>query len=151
MHFFNPAPLMKLVEIIPGQRTRPEVSARLAELALAMGKEPIEVADSPGFIVNRVARSYYLESLRLLEEGAVSVEGLDRLMRGLGFAMGPFELMDLIGVDTNHAVSASMYEHFFQEERFRPSRIQQQMCDAGFKGRKSGQGFYPYPPSGAAQ
>ncbi len=144
MHFFNPAPLMKLVEVIAGAATSPEVVDATYQLAEALGKQPVKAKDVPGFIVNRVARHFYLESLRSLENGNVSPEILDRLMRSMGFRMGPFELMDLIGVETNHSVTCSMFESFFYDEKFRPSRIQQQKVDAGHFGRKSGQGFYPY-------
>ena len=101
--------------------------------------------DSPGFIVNRVARHYYVEALRLLEEDVASIESIDMLMRESGFRMGPFELMDLIGVDTNFAVTKSMYHAFHEDPKFRPSRIQQQKVDAGHHGRKTGKGFYGYP------
>lgn len=145
LHFFNPAPLMKLVEVIAGAETDAAVQARMVELTRALGKQPVQAADTPGFIVNRVARQFYLESLRLVEEGAASFPVVDRLMRSSGFRMGPFELMDLIGVETNHAVTQSMYAAFFQDEKFRPSLLQQQKVDAGHYGRKSGRGFYRYP------
>jgi 3-hydroxybutyryl-CoA dehydrogenase len=103
------------------------------------------VKDSPGFIVNRVARHFYVESLKLLEENVADINTIDQLMRSAGFKMGPFELMDLIGVDTNFSVTTSMYNAFHQEAKFRPSRIQQQKVDAGHWGRKSGKGFYDYP------
>lgn len=144
MHFFNPAPLMKLVEVIAGAETSPAVRDHTYALAAALGKRPVHAQDSPGFIVNRVARQFYLESLRTVEQSGTDVETLDRLMRSSGFRMGPFELMDLIGVETNHAVSQSMFEAFFFQETFRPSRLQQQKVDAGHHGRKTGQGFYPY-------
>jgi len=144
MHFFNPAPLMKLVEVIAGAATDPAVVDRVYALAQALGKQPVRAKDEPGFIVNRVARPFYLESLRSLAGGGIDVEGIDRLMRSSGFRMGPFELMDLIGIDTNHAVTRSMFEAFFYDEKFRPSRIQQQKVDAGHWGRKSGRGFYRY-------
>ncbi len=145
MHFFNPAPLMKLVEVIAGAQTSPEVQDRVYQLAKALGKQPVRAKDQPGFIVNRVARQFYLESLRSVEQQGTDVETLDRLMRSSGFRMGPFELMDLIGVETNHSVSQSMFEAFFYEERFRPSRLQQQKVDAGHWGRKRQKGFYDYP------
>ncbi|MDX1906790.1 MAG: 3-hydroxyacyl-CoA dehydrogenase NAD-binding domain-containing protein [Bacteroidia bacterium] len=144
LHFFNPAPVMKLVEVIAGIRTDADVPVLLMELARRLGKTPVQVADTPGFIVNRVARQYYLESLRITEEQGASFDTIDRLMKATGFSMGPFELMDLIGLDTNHAVSQSVYEAFFQEPRFRPSRLQQHMVDAGLLGRKTGKGFYAY-------
>lgn len=148
-HFFNPAHIMPLVEIISGTDTLPEVAQALAQIARSIGKEPVLVKDSPGFIVNRIARFYYLESLHLLEEGTSEIETIDALLEGVGFKMGPFRLMDLIGVHTNHQVSQSMYQAFFHEERFRPSRIQQQLTDAGHWGKKTGKGFYTYPDPSA--
>lgn len=145
MHFFNPAQLMKLVEIISGAATLPAVADQLYDLAIQLGKKPVHAKDAPGFIVNRVARHYYVESLKLLEEGAADLETIDRLMESRGFKMGPFRLMDLIGVDTNFAVTSSMFASFHYDPKFRPSRIQQQKVDAGHHGRKTGQGFYAYP------
>jgi len=145
LHFFNPAPVMKLVEIIKGVATSDAVVDALRSFSERIGKVAVMAQDSPGFIVNRVARHYYVESLRLLEEGAASVETIDKLMRESGFRMGPFELMDLIGVDTNFSVTKSMYHAFHEDSKFRPSRIQQQKVDAGHHGRKSGKGFYVYP------
>jgi 3-hydroxybutyryl-CoA dehydrogenase len=126
MHFFNPATLMKLVEVIAGAATHPDAVQVVMALAKKMNKKAVVVKDSPGFIVNRVARQYYLESLRIVEEGTASLEALDEVMESCGFKMGPFKLMDLIGLDTNHSVSQSLYHAFFQEPRFRPSRLQQQ-------------------------
>ncbi|RMG68875.1 MAG: 3-hydroxybutyryl-CoA dehydrogenase [Bacteroidetes bacterium] len=145
LHFFNPAPLMKLVEVIAGADTDPAVQATMVALARKLDKTPVQAADTPGFIVNRVARQFYLESLRIVEEGAATFPVVDRLMRSSGFRMGPFELMDLIGVETNHAVTQSMYAAFFQDEKFRPSLLQQQKVDAGHFGRKTRRGFYRYP------
>ncbi|KUG07978.1 3-hydroxyacyl-CoA dehydrogenase NAD-binding domain-containing protein [Solirubrum puertoriconensis] len=144
MHFFNPAPLMPLVEIISGVTTAPEVSERVRQLAVALGKKPVLAADAPGFIVNRVARHYYVESLKALEENVAPLETIDELLESAGFRMGPFKLMDLIGVDTNFAVTSSLYEAFHYDPKFRPNRIQQQKVDAGHHGRKSGRGFYQY-------
>ncbi|MCS7073119.1 MAG: 3-hydroxyacyl-CoA dehydrogenase NAD-binding domain-containing protein [Bacteroidia bacterium] len=144
MHFFNPANLMKLVEVIPGADTANETTQIVFEVAKRMGKVPVIVKDAPGFIVNRVARHYYLESLNLLEESIASIEEIDAILEATGFKMGPFKLMDLIGVDTNHEVTKSLYASFFQANRFRPSRIQQQKVDAGHFGRKTGKGFYSY-------
>jgi 3-hydroxybutyryl-CoA dehydrogenase len=143
-HFFNPAPVMKLVEVIQGAATDPAVSDVLVALAEKLGKVPVRAKDSPGFIVNRVARHYYVESLKLLEENVSDVKTIDTLLRSAGFKMGPFELMDLIGVDTNFSVTTSMFQAFHQDSKFRPSRIQQQKVDAGHHGRKSGKGFYDY-------
>lgn len=145
LHFFNPAHLMKLVEVIAGTSTDPEVVLCMVDFAKSLGKIPVLAKDSPGFIVNRVARHYYVESLKLVEEGVAGIEDVDKLMRSAGFKMGPFELMDLIGVDTNFSVTTSMYESFFYDPKFRPSRIQQQKVMAGHWGRKSGKGFYEYP------
>ncbi|MFD3001324.1 3-hydroxyacyl-CoA dehydrogenase NAD-binding domain-containing protein [Pontibacter toksunensis] len=144
MHFFNPAHIMKLVEVISGAATAPETADTIKALALKLGKTPVMAKDSPGFIVNRVARHFYVEGLKLLEEGVADVETIDKLMQASGFKMGPFELMDLIGVDTNYSVTTSMFEAFHYDSKFRPSRIQQQKVDAGHHGRKSGKGFYTY-------
>lgn len=145
MHFFNPAPVMKLVEIIRGHQTSDRALQTACDLALQLRKTPVVCRDTPGFIVNRVARPFYGEALRLLEEGAAGVEEIDRIVRSSGgFRMGPFELMDLIGIDVNYAVTRSVYEQFFQEPRFRPHPIQRRMVEAGTLGRKSGRGFYPY-------
>jgi 3-hydroxybutyryl-CoA dehydrogenase len=144
MHFFNPAHIMKLVEVISGVATNPLTAEITRDLALKLGKVPVSAADSPGFIVNRVARHFYVESLKILEEGVADVESIDKLVRASGFKMGPFELMDLIGVDTNFSVTSSMFNAFHQDSKFRPSRIQQQKVDAGHHGRKSGKGFYNY-------
>ena len=144
MHFFNPAPVMPLVEIISGVATAPAVADVVEALARRLGKTPVRAADAPGFIVNRVARHYYVESLLAVEEGVASLEVVDELLEASGFKMGPFRLMDLIGVDTNFAVTSAMFNSFFQNGKFRPSRLQQQKVDAGHHGRKSGQGFYRY-------
>jgi 3-hydroxybutyryl-CoA dehydrogenase len=152
LHFFNPAPVMKLVEVIAGAATSEAVMMQVIALAERLGKVPARVRDAPGFIVNRVARPYYTENLRLLEEGVAPQETLDDLLESAGFRMGAFRLMDLIGVDTNFSVTSSLFEAFHYEERFRPNRIQQQKVDAGHWGRKTGKGFYDYPvtPESAA-
>jgi 3-hydroxybutyryl-CoA dehydrogenase len=144
LHFFNPAPVMKLVEVVAGSATDPELIPVMVEFSKKLGKIPVVAKDSPGFIVNRVARHYYLEPLKLLEESVSDVRGVDRLLRSAGFRMGPFELMDWIGIDTNFAVTVSLYHAFFEDPKFRPSRIQQQKIDAGHLGRKNGKGFYDY-------
>lgn len=144
MHFFNPAHIMKLVEVISGVATSPEVARLISELAQKLGKVPVMAKDAPGFIVNRVARHFYVEGLKVLEEGVAEVEAIDRLVESTGFRMGPFRLMDLIGVDTNFSVTTSMFHAFHQDGKFRPSRIQEQKVDAGHHGRKSGKGFYNY-------
>jgi 3-hydroxybutyryl-CoA dehydrogenase len=145
MHFFNPPAQMKLVEIVRGSRTSEETVRTVHEMALAMGKTPVFCSDTPGFIVNRVARPFYGEALRVLGEGTATAEEIDRIVRlSGGFRMGPFELMDMIGIDVNYAVTKSVYEQFFHEPRFRPHPIQRRMVEAGTLGRKSGQGFYTY-------
>jgi 3-hydroxybutyryl-CoA dehydrogenase len=144
LHFFNPAPVMKLIEVIRGSATSEQTVDLLLEFSKRLGKSPVVAQDSPGFVVNRVARLFYVESLRILEENVAGFEAIDQLMRSTGFRMGPFELMDLIGVDTNFSVTTSMYHAFHQDPKFRPSRIQQQKVDAGHHGRKTGRGFYKY-------
>ena len=144
MHFFNPAHIMKLVEVITAKQTHESIPILLYELSKKMGKVPVHAKDAPGFIVNRVARQYYLESLKIVEEGVASPKDIDQLMEGLGFKMGPFKLMDLIGIDANNNVSKSMWELMDHEERFRPSTLQQEMVDKGLLGRKTSQGFYNY-------
>jgi len=144
LHFFNPATLMKLVEVVGGSATDTSVVATMKSFSASLNKIAVETKDSPGFIVNRVARQYYVEALKLLEEGVADVESIDKLMRSAGFKMGPFELMDLIGIDVNFAVTSSMYHALHQEPRFRPSQIQQQKVTAGDLGRKTGKGFYEY-------
>lgn len=144
LHFFNPAHIMKLVEIIAGAATDVRYIELMQALCLKCEKVPVLAKDSPGFIVNRVARHYYVESLKILEENIANVEGIDALLEASGFKMGPFKLMDLIGVDTNFAVTSSMYNAFHQDAKFRPSRIQEQKVVAGQHGRKSGKGFYDY-------
>ena len=145
LHFFNPAHVMKLVEIVSGDLTDPKLIETLKELSKKIGKISVLAKDSPGFIVNRVARHYYMESLKLLEENVADLESIDKILRSAGFKMGPFELMDLIGIDINLAVTTSVYEGFNKIEKFRPSRIQQQKAKDGHLGRKTGKGFYDYP------
>ena len=144
LHFFNPAHIMKLVEIIKGARTSDDVVQTCVDFVRKLGKSPAVAKDVPGFIVNRVARNYYNESQRIVTEGAASIEQVDRLMKSAGFKMGPFELMDLIGVDVNLDVTKSIYAQYFNEPRFQPSLMQQQYVDAGLHGRKTGKGFYDY-------
>jgi len=144
LHFFNPAHLMKLVEVIKGVSTDEETIETLKALSITIGKTPVLCQDSPGFIVNRVARHYYVESLKILEENACKMQNIDELLESTGFKMGPFKLMDTIGNDINFAVTSSMYQAFHQEAKFRPSRIQQQKVDAGYLGKKTGKGFYDY-------
>jgi 3-hydroxybutyryl-CoA dehydrogenase len=144
IHFFNPAPIMKLVEIISGVQTNPNIANTCKELIASMGKTCVMAKDAPGFIVNRVARHFYVEGLKVLEEQVADFETIDALMESAGFKMGPFKLMDLIGVDTNFSVTSSMYKLFHQDGKFRPSRIQQQLVDAGQHGKKTKKGFYAY-------
>lgn len=145
MHFFNPPPSMKLVEVVRGKQTSDKTMKTACDLAVKLGKSPVVCKDTPGFIVNRVARPFYGEALRLLGEGVATVEEIDRIVKlEGGFKMGPFELMDLIGIDINYAVTKSVYDQFFQEPRFRPHPIQRQMVEAGMLGRKTKKGFYTY-------
>jgi 3-hydroxybutyryl-CoA dehydrogenase len=144
LHFFNPAQVMKLVEIVIGEFTSSELLETMKAFVQSLNKISVETKDSPGFIVNRVARHYYVESLKLLEDKVASAESIDKLLRSAGFKMGPFELMDLIGIDVNLAVTTSLYNSFQQEVRFKPSPIQQQKVLAGQLGRKTGKGFYGY-------
>jgi 3-hydroxybutyryl-CoA dehydrogenase len=147
VHFFNPAPVMPLVEIIGGHATDPGILAAVRQLVDGWGKITVVAADTPGFIVNRVARPFYGEALRLLEEGIADQATIDWAMRDLGgFRMGPFELMDLIGNDINFAVSQSVFEAFFYDPRYRPSLIQKRLVDARLFGRKAGHGHYDYRP-----
>lgn len=144
LHFFNPAHIMKLVEVISGAETEQKIIEKVSLFAKSIGKVPVLAADSPGFIVNRVARHFYVEGLKVLEERVADIEGIDRLIEASGFKMGPFKLMDLIGVDTNFSVTTSMFNAFHQDAKFKPSRIQQQKVNAGHLGRKTGKGFYEY-------
>jgi 3-hydroxybutyryl-CoA dehydrogenase len=145
MHFFNPVPLMALVEVISGLATDRQVAEVVHATAQAWGKDPVHAKSTPGFIVNRVARPFYAEALRLLQEGASDAPTLDAVMRDCGgFRMGPFELMDLIGHDVNFSVTQSVHAAYFSDQRFTPSVLQQELVNAGFLGRKSGRGFYRY-------
>ncbi len=145
LHFFNPAPVMALVEIVSGLATDPAVAATLFATATAWGKTAVHAKSTPGFIVNRVARPYYGEALRLLTEGAADCATIDAVMREAGgFRMGPFELMDMIGHDVNYAVTCSVWNAFYNDPRFLPSLVQKELLDAGFLGKKSGRGFFDY-------
>ncbi|MBX7204919.1 MAG: 3-hydroxybutyryl-CoA dehydrogenase [Bacteroidia bacterium] len=144
IHFFNPAHIMKLVEIISGVQTSEAVAQTAKNLITKVGKTAVMAKDAPGFIVNRVARHYYVEGLKLAEENIAPIETIDDLAEASGFKLGPFRLMDLIGVDTNFSVTNSIYNLFHQDGKFRPSRLQQQKVDAGHWGRKTGKGFYTY-------
>jgi 3-hydroxybutyryl-CoA dehydrogenase len=150
LHFFNPAPVMALVEIVSGRATDPEVAACLHATAAAWGKVPVHARSTPGFIVNRVARPFYAEALRVLAEGGADPATVDAIMRDCGgFRMGPCELMDLIGHDVNYAVTRSVWEAFHYDQRFQPSLVQRALVEARWLGRKSGRGFYDY--QGAAK
>jgi 3-hydroxybutyryl-CoA dehydrogenase len=150
MHFFNPATVLPLVEVVSGHATAPEVADTIFATALAWGKAPVRCRSTPGFIVNRVARPFYGEALRLLQEQAGSPATLDAVMRESGgFRMGPCELMDLIGHDVNFAVTRSVYKAFFDDPRYKPSLMQKDLVDAGWLGRKSGRGFFDYRESAA--
>ncbi|MFW6096589.1 MAG: 3-hydroxyacyl-CoA dehydrogenase family protein [Chloroflexota bacterium] len=144
LHFFNPAHIMKLVEVIAADRTSAKVLDSAMAFVRSLGKEPVRCKDTPAFIVNRVARPFYGEAFRLLGEDAAGVETIDELMRSVGFRMGPFELVDLIGCDVNYAVTQSVYEAYFQDEKYRPHPIQRRMVESGRLGRKRGRGFYDY-------
>ena len=150
MHFFNPAPLMKLVEVVSGLHTDSTVAEATFALSKAWGKVPVHTRSTPGFIVNRIARPYYAEALALLLEQAATPPVLDACLRGAGFRMGPCELMDLIGHDTNFAVTNSVFEANFFDKRYQPSLVQREMVDGGLLGRKSGRGFFRYPDTATA-
>ncbi len=144
LHFFNPAPVMPLVEVVIGPTTAPAVADRAVALMTAWGKTPVRCTDTPGFIVNRVNRPFTIEALRILESGAAGVDAIDEAMRAAGYPMGPFELMDLIGVDVNLAVAESIWEGLGRPDRLRPSPIQRAMVADGRLGRKTADGFYRY-------
>jgi 3-hydroxybutyryl-CoA dehydrogenase len=144
MHFFNPVPLMKLVEVVSGLHTDAAVAEAIFTLSKAWGKVPVHTKSTPGFIVNRIARPYYAETLALLQEQAAEPQVLDACLKAAGFRMGPCELMDLIGHDTNFAVTNSVYEANFFDKRYVPSLVQRELVDGGLLGRKSGRGFYRY-------
>ena len=144
MHFFNPAPVMKLVEVVKGNQTSDLAAATIMQLCKQMNKVPVLCKDAPGFIVNRVARHYYLEAMKLVEQGVATIETVDEVMEASGFKMGPFKLMDLIGMDVNLAVSQSMYNAFGDAERFKPSPLQIEKVAKGELGKKTNKGFYEY-------
>ena len=144
LHFFNPVPRMELVEVVPGQLTAREVVARAEDIVRILGKTPVRCTDSPGFIVNRVNRPFTIGALRLLESGAASVEAIDAAMREAGFPLGPFELMDLTGIDVTLAAARGVWEGLGHPDHLRPSTIQERLVAEGRLGRKTGAGFYEY-------
>ncbi len=145
IHFFNPAPLMPLVEVIPSLLTEKTLAEKIYNLMKEWGKTPVIAKDIPGFIVNRIARPYYGEALRIVEENIATPEQVDEAMKTLGnFKMGPFELMDLIGVDVNFSVTTTVYKDYFYDPKYKPSLLQQRMSEAKLHGRKTGKGFYDY-------
>jgi 3-hydroxybutyryl-CoA dehydrogenase len=144
LHFFNPAPLLPLVEVVPGLASDEALASRCATLMTAWGKVPVICKDTPGFIVNRVARPFYGEAIRIYEEGIADMPTIDAAMKSVGFKMGPFELMDLIGNDINFTVTRTVWEAFFYDPRYKPSFTQQRQVESGRLGRKSGRGYYSY-------
>jgi 3-hydroxybutyryl-CoA dehydrogenase len=144
LHFFNPAPLLPLVEVVPGLATAPDLAQRCAALMTAWGKAPVIGKDTPGFVVNRVARPFYGEAIRIYEEGIADMPTIDAAMKSVGFKMGPFELMDLIGNDINFTVTKTVWEAFFYDPRYKPSFTQQRQVESGRLGRKTGRGYYSY-------
>ena len=149
MHFFNPVPLMALVEVIPGPMTAPDVVDRVALLARRLAKTPVIAADTPGFIVNRVQRALYLEAFRIFEEGVATLPAIDDAMRQLGFRLGPFELADVVGTDVNLAAGTAIFDGYYGDPRYRPAQVQRRVVGAGRLGRKSGAGYYDYADDGS--
>lgn len=150
LHFFNPVPAMQLVEIVRGHRSSEHSLRQAQAIAEGFAKQPVMASDTPGFIVNRVARPFYLEALRLVGDGYADIQTVDAAARAIGFRMGPFELMDFIGLDVNYAVSVSLYQQTHQEARFRPHLLQETLVRSGYLGRKRGRGFYDYSSDHAA-
>lgn len=150
LHFFNPAPVMKLVEVVPAVQTSDEVFKNAFKMIQSWQKIAIKTKDTPGFIVNRVARPFYGEALRILEEGIADVPTIDRAMTKMGkFKMGPFQLMDFIGNDVNYTVTETVFKSFYNDPRYKPSFTQKRLSEAGYLGRKSGRGFYNYDDFGS--
>ncbi|WP_339229265.1 3-hydroxyacyl-CoA dehydrogenase NAD-binding domain-containing protein [Aeribacillus sp. FSL K6-2833] len=145
LHFFNPVPLMPLVEVVRGVKTSEDTLKKLAQFVSSLQKDPVVCEDTPGFIVNRIARPFYNEALKIAGERLAKPEQIDRIMKKAGrFKMGPFELQDLIGIDVNFSTTETVYNSFFGEERFRPHYFQQRMVQSGKLGRKAGEGYYRY-------
>lgn len=147
IHFFNPAPIMPLVEIIPGISTKENLAGEIKKLIESWKKIPVIAKDTPGFIVNRIARPFYGESIRIYEEGVADFATIDAVMKENGFKMGPFELMDLIGIDVNYIVTETVWKQFFYDPKYKPSLTQKRMVEAGYLGKKSGRGYYDYSAS----
>lgn len=145
IHFFNPPVLMKLVEVVPAIQTKKDIVQLIKELIQSWGKTVVVAKDTPGFIVNKVARPYYSEAIRILEEGIADIATIDHAMTSHGFKMGPFTLMDFIGHDVNYRVTESVWKSFFYDSKYRPSFTQLRLLEAGYLGKKSGKGFYDYP------
>ncbi len=150
IHFFNPAPLMPLVEIVPGIATAKDLTISCRDLVTSWKKTTVVAKDTPGFIVNRVARPFYSEALRIYEEGIADIATIDWSVKKAGFKMGPFELMDLIGHDVNYVVTETVWKEFYYDPRFKPSLTQKRLLEAGFLGKKAGRGFYDYSPDATA-
>jgi 3-hydroxybutyryl-CoA dehydrogenase len=149
MHFFNPVALMTLVEVIAGPMTDAAVTDGVSRLARRLGKTPVVAADTPGFIVNRVQRAYYLEAYRIFEGGLAEIDAIDAAMCGIGFRMGPFELADVVGTDINLAAGLAIFEGYYGDARYRPAQVQRRVLDAGRLGRKTNAGYYDYGTDGA--
>src|SRR4051812_34655089 len=151
-HFFNPVPVMKVVEVVAGELTEPEVTEALSALARRIGHTPVPCRDTPGFVVNHAGRAYVPEALRILSEGIADFATIDRiLVDAAGFRLGPFGLMDLVGLDVSHAVMKSMYQQYFEEPKYRPSFLCEPRVAAGLLGRKTGRGWYTYARDGTVE
>jgi 3-hydroxybutyryl-CoA dehydrogenase len=149
IHFFNPVVLMQLTEIIPAIQSKDEIIDKTINIIESWGKQVVKAKDTPGFIVNKVARPFYSEAIRIMEEAIADTLTIDEVMRNSGFKMGPFELMDFIGHDVNYRVTESVWKSFYYDSRYRPSFSQLRLLEAGFLGKKSGKGFYDYPNTNA--
>src|SRR4051812_17600696 len=150
-HFFNPVPVMKVVEVVAGELTEPAVTDALSALARRFGHTPVCCKDTPGFVVNHAGRAYVPEALRILSEGVADFAAIDRiLVDAAGFRVGPFGLMDLVGLDVSHAVMKSMYQQYFEEPKYKPSFLCEPRVAAGLLGRKTGRGWYSYGKDGTA-